>query len=66
MKKNNNYKWVKHIIKEVSELEDGKTEVIQYVVIGRQDLCFDLFLVSRSEEHTSELQTLRGISIAVI
>ncbi len=46
MKKNNNYKWVKHIIKEVSELEDGKTEVIQYVVIGRQDLCFDLFLVS--------------------
>ena len=34
MKKNNNYKWVKHIIKEVSELEDGKTEVTQYVVIG--------------------------------
>ena len=24
MKKNNNYKWVKHIIKDVSELEDGK------------------------------------------
>lgn len=46
MKKNNNYKWVKHIIKEVSELEDGKTEVTQYVVIGRQDLRFDLFLVS--------------------
>ena len=46
MKKNNNYKWVKHIIKEVSELEDGKTDVTQYVVIGRQDLRFDLFLVS--------------------
>ena len=46
MKKNNNYKWVKHIIKDVSELEDGKTDVTQYVVIGRQDLCFDLFLVS--------------------
>lgn len=43
--KNNNYKWVKHIIKEVSELEDGKTDAIQYVVIDRQDLRFDLFLV---------------------
>ena len=45
-----NYKWIKHIIKHTNTTKAGKTIVTQYIVIGKQTLDYNLFLISPLSE----------------